>query len=153
MPRLFFTLRLLLMKSVAVFCGSNNGNNPVYAQAAVATGRLIAERNLILVYGGGHRGLMGVVADAALAGGGEVIGVIPHALATREIAHAGVKDLRVVDSMGSGDYEVIAATGRRLRSDRSLFLTPDFYPELNFDAYLEDTERLSDDEEGEPRRE
>ena len=61
--------------------------------------------------------------------------------------------LRVVDSMGSGDYEVITATGRRLRSDRSLFLTPDFYPELNFDAYLEDTERLSDNEKGEPRRE
>ena len=99
MPRLFFTLRLLLMKSVAVFCGSNNGNNPVYAQAAVATGRLIAERNLILVYGGGHRGLMGVVANAALAAGGHVQGVITEFLKSRELMHPNIHSCEVVASM------------------------------------------------------
>src|SRR4030095_15138422 len=66
---------------------------------AEAVGALLARRGIGLVYGGGNVGLMGIVADAALAGGGEVIGVIPHSLANREIAHAGVTDLRVVDSM------------------------------------------------------
>jgi uncharacterized protein (TIGR00730 family) len=66
---------------------------------AEAMGALLARRKIGLVYGGGNVGLMGLVADAVLAGGGEVIGVIPHSLANREIAHAGVTDLRVVDSM------------------------------------------------------
>jgi uncharacterized protein (TIGR00730 family) len=87
------------MKRICVFCGSSLGNRPEYAEAAVAVGGLLARRGIGLVYGGGNVGLMGVVADAALAAGGEVIGVIPHSLAQREIEHKGVTDLRVVDSM------------------------------------------------------
>ncbi len=87
------------MKRICVYCGSNTGNQPIYREMADAMGALLARRGIGLVYGGGNVGLMGIVADAALAGGGEVIGVIPGALANREIAHAGVTDLRVVDSM------------------------------------------------------
>ena len=87
------------MKRVCVFCGSSVGNNPEYAEYAAALGQLLARKHIGLVYGGGHVGLMGVIADAALAAGGEVIGVIPRALADREIAHARLTDLRVVDSM------------------------------------------------------
>ena len=87
------------MKRVCVYCGSSLGNNPIYREMAEEMGALLARRGIGLVYGGGNVGLMGIVADAAIAGGGEVIGVIPHSLATREIAHAGVSDLRVVDSM------------------------------------------------------
>lgn len=87
------------MKRLCVFCGSSTGVNPAYAQAATAMGTLLASRGIGLVYGGGNVGLMGMVADAALAAGGEVIGVIPQALADREVAHHGVTDLRVVDSM------------------------------------------------------
>jgi hypothetical protein len=75
------------------------GNHPAYAEAAEAMGRLLARRCIGLVYGGGNVGLMGVIAEAALNAGGEVIGVIPQALFDREIAHTGVTDLRVVDSM------------------------------------------------------
>jgi uncharacterized protein (TIGR00730 family) len=87
------------MKRICVFCGSSAGNKPEYKEFAVALGQLLAARRIGLVYGGGHVGLMGVIADAVLAGGGEVIGVIPHALADREIAHGGLTDLRIVDSM------------------------------------------------------
>ncbi|MGE0866566.1 MAG: TIGR00730 family Rossman fold protein [Vicinamibacterales bacterium] len=87
------------MKRLCVFCGSSVGANPAYAEAATAMGTLLAKRGIGLVYGGGNVGLMGVVADAALAAGGEVIGVIPQALADREVAHHGVTDLRIVDSM------------------------------------------------------
>ncbi len=87
------------MKRVCVYCGSSIGNQKIYRDVAEAMGAVLARRGIGLVYGGGNVGLMGVVADAALAGGGEVIGVIPRSLADREIAHAGVNDLRVVDSM------------------------------------------------------
>ena len=87
------------MKSVCVFCGSSPGASPVYAEAATHLGRTIAGRGLTLVYGGGHVGLMGVVADAALGAGGRVVGVIPEALEARELAHRGLTDLRVVGSM------------------------------------------------------
>ena len=87
------------MKRVCVFCGSSVGNKKDYADYAVALGQVLAARKIGLVYGGGNVGLMGVIADAALAAGGEVIGVIPQALKDREIAHTGVRDLRVVDSM------------------------------------------------------
>ena len=87
------------MKRLCVFCGSSHGANPAYAEAAVTLGTLLAKRGIGLVYGGGNVGLMGVIADAALAAGGEVIGVIPKSLADREVAHHGVTDLRVVDSM------------------------------------------------------
>ncbi len=87
------------MKRVCVFCGSSTGNQAIYRETAVTKGRLLAARSIGLVYGGGNVGLMGIIADAVLAQGGEVIRVIPHSLATREIAHSGVTDLRVVDSM------------------------------------------------------
>ncbi len=87
------------MDSVCVFCGSRNGNNPAYVAAAQETGRAIARRGWTLVYGGGHVGVMGALADAALAEGGEVIGVMPRALLTREIAHPGITRIHLVTSM------------------------------------------------------
>lgn len=87
------------MKRLCVFCGSSVGNNQAYVDAAETMGMLLAKRGVGLVYGGGHVGLMGVIAEAALKGGGEVIGVIPRALFEREIGHSGVTDLRIVDSM------------------------------------------------------
>ena len=87
------------MKRVCVFCGSNSGNKPEYASAARALGRTLAEKKLGLVFGGGHIGLMGILADAALAAGGEVIGVIPEALEARELAHRHLTRLHVVKSM------------------------------------------------------
>lgn len=88
-----------MIKRLCVFCGSSLGTNTAYAETAEAMGVLLAQRNISLVYGGGNVGLMGVVANAALAAGGSVIGVIPQALADREIAHAGLTELHVVDSM------------------------------------------------------
>lgn len=87
------------MKSLCVFCGSSAGKQPVYAEMARATGQALAEAGISLVYGGGHVGLMGEVADAALAAGGEVVGVMPRHLVEREIAHKGLSRLDVVDSM------------------------------------------------------
>lgn len=87
------------MKSVAVFCGSSKGDDPRFAEAARAFGTLLAREELTLVYGGGHVGLMGVLADAALAAGGKVTGVIPRALWDREVGHRGLTDLRIVESM------------------------------------------------------
>ena len=84
---------------LGVFCASSLGVRPVYADAARVMGTLLAERGIGLVYGGGNVGLMGVIADAALAAGGEVIGVIPRSLFEREIAHTGLPDLRIVHSM------------------------------------------------------
>jgi uncharacterized protein (TIGR00730 family) len=84
---------------LCVFCGSRGGNDPRFAQAAIEVGTLMAKRRIGLVYGGGRVGLMGLLADAARAEGGEVIGVIPQALADREVAHSGLTELRVVDSM------------------------------------------------------
>jgi hypothetical protein len=82
-----------------VYCGSNPGGRPGYRDAAAALGRLVAGRGIGLVYGGGNVGLMGVVAEAALGAGGEVIGVIPRAFVEKEVAHFGVSDLRIVGSM------------------------------------------------------
>jgi uncharacterized protein (TIGR00730 family) len=87
------------LRSLCVFCGSNPGASAAYAEAAAHLGRIVAERGMTLVYGGGRVGLMGVVAGAALAAGGRVIGVIPEALATRELAHGGLTELQVVGSM------------------------------------------------------
>jgi hypothetical protein len=86
------------MRRVCVFCGSSPGARAAYAEAAAELGRLLAAERIGLVYGGASVGLMGVLADAALAGGGEVIGVIPQALVDREIGHPRVDDLRVVGS-------------------------------------------------------
>jgi hypothetical protein len=87
------------MRRVCVFCGSSPGARPAYAEAARATGRLLAERGLGLVYGGGDVGLMGEVADAVLAAGGTVTGVIPRALLEREVGHRGLTELHVVETM------------------------------------------------------
>jgi uncharacterized protein (TIGR00730 family) len=87
------------MQRICVFCGSASGVNPAYAEAARAMGREIVARGMALVFGGGQVGLMGILADAALEAGGEVIGVIPHALAAREVAHQRLTTLHVVDSM------------------------------------------------------
>ncbi|MCA9078233.1 MAG: TIGR00730 family Rossman fold protein [Planctomycetaceae bacterium] len=87
------------MKTVCVYCGSSVGSRDEYTQAARELGRLLASRGLRIVYGAGNIGLMGVLADAALEAGGEVIGVIPEALVERELAHNGVTDLRIVHSM------------------------------------------------------
>ncbi len=87
------------IQSVAVFCGSNPGDDPVYRRAAEALGDGLARAGLTLVYGGGRVGLMGAVADAALKAGGRVIGVIPEFLTRREVAHPGVSELIVTDTM------------------------------------------------------
>jgi uncharacterized protein (TIGR00730 family) len=85
--------------NICIFCGSSSGRSPAYDDAAHQVGELIARRGLGLVYGGGRVGLMGVVADAALGAGGRVIGVIPQALANKEIAHDGLSELHVVPGM------------------------------------------------------
>lgn len=87
------------MKRICVFCGSNVGARAVYRHAAQELGRQLVAHKIGLVYGGGNIGLMGVVADAVLEGGGEVQGVIPHALVAREVAHAKLTKLHVVGSM------------------------------------------------------
>lgn len=87
------------MKSVCVFCGSSVGNRPIFREMAAVVGRTLAERKLRLIYGGGNIGLMGVVADAVLETGGEVVGVIPRMLAEKEVAHGGLTELIVVGSM------------------------------------------------------
>ncbi len=97
------------LPSVAVFCGSRFGNDPAYAEAAEAIGRGLAEAGIRLIYGGGKVGLMGVVADAALAAGGAVHGVIPRFLQDREVMHDGVADLTVTDSMHSRKQDMFEA--------------------------------------------
>ena len=87
------------MNSVCVFCGSSPGNDPAYAESARQLGRTLAANNTTLVYGGGHVGLMGIVADAALEIGGRVVGVMPKSLVDREIGHQGLTKLHVVHSM------------------------------------------------------
>jgi uncharacterized protein (TIGR00730 family) len=82
-----------------VFCGSSAGTRDIYQQAAQTVGRMLCQRGIELVYGGGRVGLMGIVADACLSEGGRVIGVIPQALADREVAHTGLTELRIVGSM------------------------------------------------------
>jgi uncharacterized protein (TIGR00730 family) len=88
-----------MMRRICVFCGSSAGADPAFAAAAARLGTLLAEAGIGLVYGGGRAGLMGIVADAALAAGGEVIGVIPQALVDRELAHRGCTQLHVTPSM------------------------------------------------------
>ena len=87
------------MRSVCVYCGSNAGSKPVYAERAIALGNRLAKEGLQLVYGGGNVGLMGMVADAVLEAGGEVIGVIPEQLVGWEVAHKGLTRLEVVANM------------------------------------------------------
>ncbi len=87
------------MKRIAVYCGSATPADPVYMQCARDVGTQLAQAGIGVVYGGGRLGLMGAVADAALAAGGEVIGVIPTALVATEVAHRGLTELHVVDTM------------------------------------------------------
>jgi len=87
------------LKRICVFCGSSRGAKPEYADVADALGVAIAQRGYGLVYGGAQVGLMGIVADAALRAGGEVIGVIPEALVRKEVVHTHLQDLRIVGSM------------------------------------------------------
>jgi hypothetical protein len=87
------------MKSIAVYCGSKRGNNLKYAEKATELGQTMAAQGISLVYGGGRVGLMGVIADAVIAAGGKVTGVMPHFLGMREIHHPNVADMIMVDTM------------------------------------------------------
>src|SRR5262245_14909812 len=88
-----------MLKSLCVFCGSRVGANPSYAERARKLGMALARRKIALVYGAGHIGLMGVLADAVLAAGGEAVGVIPQALVDRELAHQNLTKLHIVAGM------------------------------------------------------
>jgi len=94
------------LKSICVYCGSNAGTKPEYVAAAKAMGKAIAARGITLIYGGGKVGLMGAIADAALAAGGKVVGIIPEFLAVKEVAHTGLTELVVVDSMHTRKAEM-----------------------------------------------
>jgi uncharacterized protein (TIGR00730 family) len=85
--------------NVCVFCGSNTGLNPVYADSARKLGSLMAQNRISLIYGGGNVGIMGILADAVMEAGGEVIGIIPDFLVKREVGHRGITRLEIVDSM------------------------------------------------------
>ncbi|ANI89465.1 Rossman fold protein, TIGR00730 family [Arachidicoccus ginsenosidimutans] len=88
-----------MLQSVAVFCGSQNGNNPIYIQHAETLGKLLAENKIDIVYGGGNSGLMGAVANAALENAGKIIGIIPKRLVDRERAHKSLTQIHIVDDM------------------------------------------------------
>ncbi len=94
------------MRSLCVFCGSSPGDQPEYMDLARDAGRLIAERQLTLIYGGGKVGLMGALADAALAAGGRVVGIIPQMLMDREAAHRGLTQLRVVSTLSERKFQM-----------------------------------------------
>ena len=87
------------MKSVTVFCGSSSGTDPIYRSQAAMLGATLAQQNIRIIYGGAKVGLMGAIADAALSEGGKVVGVIPRFLRSKEIAHEGLTDLIMVESM------------------------------------------------------
>ena len=99
------------MQRLCVFCGSNVGNQPIYADQARRLGEELGARGIDLVYGGGHIGLMGILADAVLKTGGKVIGVIPQSLKDKELAHAGLTELHVVRH----DASAQGAHGRFIR--------------------------------------
>lgn len=85
--------------SISVFCGSRSGDNPIFASAAAQLGALLAHKKIKLIYGAGNIGLMGVIADACLAASGHAIGVIPTKLVEKEVAHKGLTEIFIVDSM------------------------------------------------------
>jgi uncharacterized protein (TIGR00730 family) len=89
----------MALNKICVYCGSSSGKNPAYAEAATQLGQAMQQRGIGLVYGGAAVGIMGTVADAVLAAGGEVIGVIPKSLAVKEVAHDHLTELHVVESM------------------------------------------------------
>jgi uncharacterized protein (TIGR00730 family) len=88
-----------MLKRICIFCGSSSGTREIYLRSAQEVGRLLAERGIELVYGGGKVGLMGAVADACLGAGGRVLGVIPQLLVDKEVAHSGLTELRIVQTM------------------------------------------------------
>jgi uncharacterized protein (TIGR00730 family) len=88
-----------MIKSIAVFCGSSLGNAPIFEKIARQLGKMLAEKQITLVYGGGRLGLMGAVADGVMEHGGQVIGVIPRFLSTKEVAHVGITELISVETM------------------------------------------------------
>lgn len=87
------------IKNICVYCGSSTGKNQAYSTIAKSLGKALSERDIGLVYGGAAIGIMGVVADSVLEGGGRAIGIIPKSLAVKEVAHSGLSELHVVDSM------------------------------------------------------
>ncbi|MDP9230595.1 MAG: TIGR00730 family Rossman fold protein [Bacteroidota bacterium] len=89
----------MTIKSIAVFCGSKAGNNPIYRQHAAQLGKLLAQKKIILIFGGGGKGIMGAVADAVMSNAGKVRGVIPQALIDKEHQHKNITELTVVDDM------------------------------------------------------
>jgi len=100
-----------MFKSLAVYCGSSPGLDPKYTALARATGTLLAQQGIRLVYGGGGVGMMGAVADGVLAAGGQVTGVIPTFLNTRELKHPGVADMRVVETMHERKQIMVTESG------------------------------------------
>jgi uncharacterized protein (TIGR00730 family) len=96
------------VRRICIFCGASPGRVPAYLELAAAVGEALARRGIGVVYGGGRVGMMGAVADAALAAGGEVIGVIPRRLVDRELAHPGLTSLRVVDTLHERKAEMAA---------------------------------------------
>ena len=99
---------LMAIRRLCVFCGASPGRDPVYLELAAAVGTGLAQRGIGVVYGGSRVGMMGAVADAALAAGGEVIGVIPRHLVDREVAHSGLTELRVVETLHERKAEMAA---------------------------------------------
>jgi uncharacterized protein (TIGR00730 family) len=89
----------MTMRSITVFCGSSSGNSDLYKSTAYTFGKFLAERHIDIIYGGAKVGLMGALADGALQAGGQVIGVIPHFIKAKEIAHEGISEIILVDSM------------------------------------------------------
>jgi len=89
----------MAITSLAVFCGSKSGNNPLFEEQAIALGHLLASKKIILIYGGGNKGIMGAVSNAVLEKGGKVVGIIPEILKTREHHHEGITELIIVENM------------------------------------------------------
>jgi uncharacterized protein (TIGR00730 family) len=150
-------------KSAAVFCGAADGARPAYRADAIALGSALAVRGVGLIYGGAKVGLMGAVADATLAGGGHVVGVIPHVLVDLEVAHQGITELHVVDTMhtrkalmgelaaafivlpgGAGTleelFEVVAWQSLKLHAKPIVLLNTEGYYNTML-SFLEDCER------------
>lgn len=98
----------MTIKSVAVFAGANSGTNPEYLERGCELGRALANAKVRVIFGGGHVGLMGAVADSALAAGGEVVGVMPQFLVDREIAHSALTELVVVETMHQRKAQMMA---------------------------------------------
>lgn len=99
MLSLYCNLTLMAIQSLAVFCGSKNGNNPLFTSQAMELGQLLASHNVKLIYGGGSAGIMGTIADSVMANGGSVTGIIPKILLEWEVQHRGITELIISDDM------------------------------------------------------